>query len=64
MMPQLRIKPVVRQQQATSPRFEPRFVNGVHTVFNRSTFSHGLPLGTAKEAQRVADELNAGRMQW
>jgi hypothetical protein len=45
-------------------RYEARFVNGVHTVFDTERFGHGVPLGTAKQAAQVADDLNKGKLQW
>jgi hypothetical protein len=63
-MPALRIKPVAPKQATTKARFERRFVNGVWTVFNRHTFDHGAPFTTLKEADRILDALNAGRIAW
>lgn len=64
-MPRMNIKPALRRtQSATSQRYERRFVNGVHTVFDRQNFGHGLPLGTQREAERVVADLNSGKRQW
>lgn len=65
-MPRLQIKGRVPKAVVGLPqsRFEPRFVNGVHTVFDTRNFGHGQPLGTRKEADRVARELNEGKLQW
>lgn len=53
-----------RPTQPARPRFEARFVNGVHTIFDTVNFGHGNPLGTRKEADRVAAELNSGKRRW
>lgn len=45
-------------------RYEPRFVNGHHTVFDRERFGHGPGLGTAKQAETMARELNEGKRTW
>lgn len=64
-MPRMNIKPAMRRPQAaTTTRYERRFVNGVWTVFDRQHFGHGAPLGTLKEADRIADDLNEGKRQW
>jgi hypothetical protein len=47
-----------------SSRYQARFVNGVHTVFDIDRFGHGPAVGTAKEAGRIADELNQGKRTW
>jgi hypothetical protein len=60
----MNIKPLVRRPQSTSPRYEVRFVNGVWTIFDRFNFGHGNPLGTRKEADRVAADLNEGKLKW
>jgi hypothetical protein len=45
-------------------RYEPRFVNGSWTVFDTERFGHGPGIGTHKEAKRVAQDLNEGKLQW
>lgn len=50
-------KPAAEQR----PRYVPKFINGVHTVFDRHTWSHGRPLNTEKQARAVAADLNTGR---
>jgi hypothetical protein len=65
-MPRMMMKGHAPKKAVVGPstRYEHRFVNGVHTVFDRVNIGHGLPLGTAKEAARVASELNQGKLQW
>ena len=63
-MPRMNIKPAVRRTSTTSSRYERRFVNGVWTIFDRQHFGHGAPLGTRKEADRIASDLNEGKRQW
>lgn len=64
-MPRINVKPVARKSPAAnSSRFEARFVNGVHTVFNRDTYSHGPALGTKKQADETAGKLNSGKLKW
>ncbi len=47
-----------------TPIFAASFINGVHTVFNRQTYEHGPAVRTRKEALRIADDLNAGKIRW
>lgn len=65
-MPQVKIKMtlVKRGPAANAPRYEVKHVNGTWTVFDRRNFGHGAPLGTEKEAERVARDLNAGKLRW
>jgi hypothetical protein len=44
--------------------FRPAFINGVHTVQNLRLMTHGPAVRTAKQAARIADDLNAGRITW
>lgn len=55
-------RPIKKLPPVTGPRYRAVFRNGVHTVFDRNTWSHGRALNTAKQAERVADDLNAGRL--
>lgn len=64
-MPRMNVKtPAPRPQASSTPRYSPRFINGIHTVFDRVNFGHGPGLRTAKDAVRVAGELNEGKLQW
>jgi hypothetical protein len=65
-MPRLQMKTQVGRKTpaANGPRYEARFVNGVHTVFDRHNFGHGQGLGTAKAAEDIADKLNRGVLKW
>lgn len=64
-MPRMNIRPRIPRAAATlSTRYEPRFVNGVHTVFDTERYGHGDALDTRKTACRIADELNEGKRQW
>lgn len=66
-MPRMNIKPASTRRVVgtqSSNRYEARFVNGIHTVFDRQHFGHGAPLGTYKEASRISGELNTGKRQW
>lgn len=63
-MPRLQIKTRVRQQPTQQARYAARWINGVWTVFDRLNFNHGLPLGTGAQANRVAAQLNEGKLQW
>lgn len=63
-MPRLTMKTPTARVQTTRPRYEPRFVNGQHTVFDRRNFGHGPAVGTARELDRVVRELNEGRRVW
>jgi hypothetical protein len=61
----MNIRPRIPRPAATlSTRYEARFVNGVHTVFDRERFGHGDALDSRKAALRIADELNAGNRTW
>ena len=62
-MPRLNIKPAQRRVNTVSTRYERRFVNGVWTVFDRMHFGHGIPLGSKKEADRIAADLNEVSMR-
>jgi hypothetical protein len=64
-MPRMNIKgPVPKAARARQDRFVARFVNGIHTVFDRETFKHGPALGAAKQASETARDLNEGNLQW
>jgi hypothetical protein len=66
-MPRMNIKPASTRRVVgtqTSNRYEARFVNGIHTVFDRHHFGHGAAIGTRKEAVRIAGDLNSGKLQW
>jgi len=65
-MPQVkfRMTTINRGPAANAPRYEVRFVNGVWSIFDRRNFGHGQPLGTKKEAERVAESLNSGKLRW
>ena len=65
-MPRMMMKGHAPKKAVVGPstRFEPRFVNGVHTVFDTERFGHGPAIGTAKEAARIASDLNEGKLQW
>ena len=53
-----------RPAPVSRPQFVARFVNGVHSVFNYRTFSHGPALPTARKAREVAAGLNSGAIRW
>lgn len=64
-MPRMQIRGRAPKAPATlSTRYEARFANGTHTVFDHERFGHGPAISTYKEAERVAADLNAGRRQW
>lgn len=48
-----------RPATAAIVRMVPKFINGIHTVFDKVYFDHGPQLPTAKVAAETADMMNA-----